>query len=116
MVHSQQDGYYRAIEESTIRGNSSPFIDFMLGEIHASLQQASTAPAIIPHLSETERFIAEYLVQRPSASAREIAEKRGLSQRQMEKLLSAMKKKGMLLRMGARRNGEWKVLIPTTKA
>jgi len=116
MVHSQQDGYYRAIEESTIRGNSSPFIDFMLGEIHASLQQAATAPAIIPHLSETERFIAEYLVQCPSASAREIAEKRGVSQRQMEKLLSAMKKKGMLLRMGARRNGEWKVLISTTKA
>ena len=29
--------------------------------------------------------------------------------------LTEMKKKGILLRIGARRNGEWKVLIPATQ-
>lgn len=115
MVHSQQQGYYGAIEESTSRGNCSPFIDFMLGEILNSLQQAAAAPTVIPALSETEHFIAEYLRQAPRASAREIAEKRGVSLRQIEKLLTEMKKKGILLRIGARRNGEWKVLIPATQ-
>ena len=116
MVHSQQDGYYHAIEESTARGNCSPFIDFMLGEILNSLQQAAAAPTILPALSDTERFIMELLRKQPKASAREIAEKRGISLRQVEKLFNELKKKGIILRMGARRNGEWKVLIPTIKA
>lgn len=116
MVYSQQEGYYQAIEESTTRGNCSPFIDFMLGEILNSLQQAVTTPTILPQLSETEHFIAEYLQHHPKASAREIAEKRGLSLRQIEKLFNELKKKGIILRVGARRNGEWKVLIPTDKA
>lgn len=115
MAHSQQQGYYRAIEASTNRGNCSPFIDFILGEILNSLQQAAAAPTVIPALSETEHFIAEYLRQAPRASAREVAETRGVSLRQIEKLLTEMKKKGILLRIGARRNGEWKVLIPATQ-
>lgn len=116
MVHSQQDGYYRAIEESTVRGNCSPFIDFMLGEILNSLQQAAAAPTILPALSDTERFIIELLRKQPKASAKVIAEERGISLRQVEKLFNELKKKGIILRMGARRNGEWKVLIPTIKA
>ena len=116
MVHSQQDGYYRAIEESTVRGNCSPFIDFMLGEILNSLQQAVAAPTILPALSDTERFIMELLRKQPKASAKVIAEERGISLRQVEKLFNELKKKGIILRMGARRNGEWKVLIPTIKA
>lgn len=116
MVHSQQHGYYQAIEASTARGNCSPFIDFMLEQIFNSLQQAATAPAVIPALSETEQFITEYLCQHPRASAREIAENRCISLRQVEKLFNELKKKGIILRIGARRNGEWKVLIPTFKA
>ena len=40
---------------------------------------------------------------------------KGISPRQIEKYLDDMKKKGILLRIGARRNGEWKVLIPATQ-
>ena len=116
MVHAQQNGYYQAIEESTNRGNCSPFIDFMLEEILNSLQQAAAAPTAIPDLSETEQFITTYLCQHPKASAREMAEKRGISLRQVEKLLNELKKKGLILRVGARRNGEWKVLMPALNA
>lgn len=112
MVYTRQTGYYRAIEESTARGDSSPFIDFMLGEILRSLQQAVAAPVAVPTLSDTERYIATYLRKIPSATARELAEQRGISLRQIEKLLNDMKKKAVLLRVGARRNGVWKVLIP----
>ena len=115
MVYSQQDGYYQAIEESSARGNCSPFIDFMLGEILNSLLQAAAAPTIIPPLSDTEAFIADYLRQSPKATARELADIRDISPRQIEKHLDNMKKKGLILRVGARRNGEWKVLIPSAK-
>lgn len=116
MVHAQQNGYYQAIEESTNRGNCSPFIDFMLGEILNSLQQAAAAPTAMPTLSEMESFIAEYLRQSPKATARELAGIKDISPRQIEKYLDGMKKKGLILRVGARRNGEWKVLIPSDKA
>lgn len=115
MVHSQQHGYYQAIEASTSRGNCSPFIDFMLEEIFNSLQQAATAPTVIPILSETEQFIATYLRQFPKATAKSLAEYKKISPRQIEKYIEEMKKKGLLLRVGARRNGEWKVLIPADK-
>ena len=104
------------VGKATVRGNCSPFIDFMLGEILNSLQQAVAAPTILPALSDTERFIMELLRKQPKASAKVIAEERGISLRQVEKLFNELKKKGIILRMGARRNGEWKVLIPTIKA
>ena len=88
----------------------------MLGEILNSLLQAAAAPTVIPPLSDTESFIAEYLRQAPKATARELAELKNISPRQIEKHLDNMKKKGLILRVGARRNGEWKVLIPSDKA
>lgn len=48
----------------------------------------------------------------PSISAKEIADKRGITPRQIEKYLSEMKKKGIIQRMGARRNGVWKICSP----
>lgn len=116
MVYSQQDGYYQAIEESTTRGNCSPFIDFMLGEIYNSLLHCAAAPTVIPPLSDMESFIAAYLRQSPKATARELAAIKAISPRQMEKYLDGMKKKGLILRVGARRNGEWKVLISSDNA
>lgn len=38
MVYANQQAYYDAIAESSRRGNSGPFIDFMLGEILRTLK------------------------------------------------------------------------------
>lgn len=112
MVFDNQTAYYRAIEESTAQSNCSPFIDFMLGQILHALQRAAAAPSLPLNLSEPEIFITDYLRNAPFATAKELAEKLGISQRQIEKYLTDLKKKGFLLRLGARRKGEWKVLYP----
>lgn len=111
MVFAAQEQYYRAIQKSSALTDCSPFIDFMLGEIYNTLKQTiNTTP--FSTFNETERFILSCLRDVPSISAKEIADKRGITPRQIEKYLSEMKKKGIIQRMGARRNGFWKICSP----
>ena len=46
-------------------------------------------------------------------SARKIAERCAMSARQIEKYIAELKKKGILQRVGARKNGKWNVILHT---
>ena len=109
MVYASQSGYYKAIEESSKLADCSPFIDFMLGEILKTLKQ-STAES--PFLTASEQNIIQFMREDASISARQLAEQCGMSARQIEKYIAELKKKGVLQREGARKNGKWKVLLP----
>lgn len=109
MVYASQDGYYKAIEQSSALSNCSPFIDFMLGEILQALRQS--VPASL-ELSEKEQFIINCIQQNASISAKSIAERAGVSPRLIEMHLTKMKKRGILQRDGARKNGKWRLLLP----
>lgn len=109
MVYASQSGYYKAIEESSELTDCSPFIDFMLGEILKTLKQ-STAES--PFLTASEQNIIQFMREDASISARQLAEQCGMSARQIEKYIAELKKKGVLQREGARKNGKWKVLLP----
>ena len=106
MVYAAQSGYYKAIEESSKLADCAPFIDFMLGEILHALQQATSENT---HLSELELTILQCIEEDSSVSAKQIAEMCGMSARQIEKYLAELKKKGVLHREGARKNGKWHV-------
>lgn len=109
MVYASQSGYYKAMEESSELADCSPFIDFMLGEILKTLKQ-STAES--PFLTASEQNIIQFMREDASISARQLAEQCGMSARQIEKYIAQLKKKGVLQREGARKNGKWKVLLP----
>lgn len=109
MVYASQDGYYKAIEQSSALSNCSPFIDFMLGEILQALRQSVLASL---ELSEKEQFIINCIQQKASISAKAIAERAGVSPRLIEMHLTKMKKRGILQRDGARKNGKWRLLLP----
>lgn len=109
MVYASQDGYYKAIEQSSALSNCSPFIDFMLGEILQALRQSVLASL---ELSEKEQFIINCIQQNASISAKAIAERAGVSPRLIEMHLTKMKKRGILQRDGARKNGKWRLLLP----
>ena len=111
MVYASQSGYYKAIEESSKVADCGPFIDFMLEEILKTLKQATAAPF---SLSEIEQAIIRFMRTDASISARQLAEQCGMSARQIEKYIAELKKKGVLQREGARKNGKWKVLLPHT--
>ena len=107
MIFKAQDEYYRVIEQSSAATNCSPFIDFMLTEILRALQQNIATP--VSGMSDMEQFIISCMLQCPTISAKKIAEQRSLSPRQIEKHISELKKKGIIERVGARKNGMWKI-------
>lgn len=109
MVYAVQSGYYEAIEESSKLADCAPFIDFMLEEILHALQQATFANT---PLSELELSIIQCIKEDSSVSAKQIAERCDKSARQIEKYIAELKKKGILQREGARKNGRWCICQP----
>ena len=121
MVYDNQQQYYEAITASTNAGQSGPFIDFMLREIHKTLKahQGETHP------SEEDEFGARFgkefgvkfgvnekrvlllLDSNPSSSAGDIAEQTGLSKRGIEKQLKKFRELGIIARTGSDKNGLW---------
>ena len=121
MVYDNQQQYYEAITASTNAGQSGPFIDFMLREIHKTLKahQGETHP------SEEDEFGARFgkefgvkfgvnekrvlllLDSNPSSSAGDIAEQTGLSKRGIEKQLKKFRELVIIARTGSNKNGLW---------
>ena len=59
--------------------------------------------------SEPESICLNLLRENPKLSAQKIADQMGLSSRQVERLLAKLKKDGRIERIGAAKNGYWKI-------
>ncbi len=75
MVHARQGDYYAAIQESSARGESSPFIVFML---EAILDALSTPQETLQQTPQVRRLLS---VLKGEMSAREILQALGLNDR-----------------------------------
>ena len=111
MVYSNQQAYYKAIARSSDLGDSGPFIDFMLEEILDSLvgHQGKSNAEIADEkgLNYQHQRVLGYLRADRHISAVAIAADLGMSARQVERILADLKKKGIIRRIGANRNGYW---------
>lgn len=114
IVYANQKAYYQAINKSSDLGDSSPFIDYMLEEILSALlcHQGKSNEETLDEkgLNTQQDKILGYLRANRHLSAAKIAEEAGISARQAERILSDLKKKGILLRVGANRNGYWEIV------
>ena len=125
MVYSNQQQYYEAITASTNAGQSGPFIDFMLNEIHKTLK-AHQGEALPEKEDEfgikfgeefgikfgikfgiNDKRLILLLYSNPSLTAQEIAEQTGMSLRGVEKQMKRLKDIGVISRQGSRKNGLW---------
>ena len=130
MVYANQQAYYDAITASTKAAQSGPFIDFMLGEIYKTLKEHQGEELSMTEvdpidkeygLKFSEEFGIKYgikfgkndkqllllLNSNPSVTASEAAERIGMSQRGVEKLMKRLKDIGIVSRQGSRKNGLW---------
>lgn len=144
MVFSNQQAYYDAITAATAAGESTPFIEFMLGEILSALgrNQADTAtgePEFVPIISqgkfpnnipnifpnnfrnqypsvaEVVWHIASLLNNTPGASADQIGEALGLSGRMVRAHIATLRSLGIAERVGSNKTGYWKINRPDEK-
>lgn len=138
MVYSNQQEYYDAITASSASGESTPFIEFMLGEILAALARGesdkmeiaveyvpikvqgrfpNSIPNIFPNkirsqypqVTEVVWQIASLLNNTPGASADQIGDALGISGRMVRKHIATLRTLGVLERIGSNKTGYWKV-------
>lgn len=129
MVYANQTAYYNAIAESTAESDSAPMIEFLLNEILAALKAHQGAPIHGQNvgindginvginternrqapLNEKEQKILTLLSGAPRLSASALAMQLGITSRQCERILSTLKKKGLLTRQGSNKTGSWQV-------
>lgn len=115
MVYTNQEAYYDAISVSSARGDSGPFIDFMLEEILNTLlgHQGKSNEEIASDmgLSDGELKVLGLIRSNPHITAAKLAEELSVSARQAERIVASLKDKEVIVRRGANRNGWWEILI-----
>ena len=119
MVYANQQAYYDAIAQSTKQGDCGPFIDFMLGEIQRAVISYKGAPlyasanvgiSVGANVGVNEQKILNIIAGNDHVTAKQISDIIGISQRQVERLLSSLTKKQIIERVGADKNGYWRII------
>lgn len=114
MVYANQQEYYNAISASTTEGQSGPFIDFMLKEILKALQKnikevPGKVPSKVPNKvpNKSELAVLRLLADNSRMTRVELAEKIGLTENGIKKIISNMKAEGWIERKGSPKTGYW---------
>ncbi|MBQ3576238.1 MAG: Fic family protein [Coprobacter sp.] len=107
MIYKNQQTYYDAIAKSSAINDSGVFIDFMLQEILNSLKNRYNTKS---ETKEIEEKILDIISSDIYMTAKKISENLSISQRQVERVISDLKIRGVIERVGARKNGYWKII------
>lgn len=112
LIHEQQEDYYEAINAANTNGESTVFVKFMLEIIKQALielTQNVVKDGKKKNESVQDRLLS-LLKEDNKISAKSAAKKLDMSERQVQRLLKAMKDDGLIERSGSNRNGSWIVL------
>jgi len=117
MVHASQKAYYDAINASSAKADCAPFIDFMLGEILATLEKNKGKPRLSAKVTdkltgkftENERAILCLVSSDASVTSSEMARQLGVSRQTVAKAVASLKNKQHLRRIGPDKGGHWEI-------
>lgn len=121
LIYAKQEGYYKALNESNTVGESTIFVKFMLRIIRDALVDviesqnklydvgANVGVNVGISGSTNEEKILALLRQDSRLTAKILASTIGITDRQVERILSKLKTEGKIIRHGASKNGYWEV-------
>lgn len=134
MVFSNQQAYYDAITASNAAGESTLFIEFMLGKILATLtaHQGEEREDIDANTSQLEKEfglifgnqfgikfgikfgdndmrVLLLLNSNPTFSSQKIADRLEITKRAVEKIIKRLRENGVIGRVGSNKSGYWKI-------
>ena len=117
LVYENQEEYYKVLQSADNKGDSTEFVEFMLGMIRDALSEISTTQNendvvtnVVINVVTNEDKVLSMLKQDGKMSATMLANSIGITQRQAQRILSKLKDKGKILRHGANKNGYWEVI------
>jgi len=109
IVRDHQQEYYKALEDATAQGESTPFVEFMLGMIlEAIIKVGNEVGNKVGNLTENQILIIEKMKEEPKIGAKKLAEHVGISIRKIEENVAKLKKMDLIIRVGGTR-GHWEV-------
>ena len=114
IVKAHQQEYYNAIAFSDSKGECTTFITFMLKCLLDSIREFNVADKVTEKVAEkpltnNEEKLLTLISKNNYITIGEIINKTGLSDSGIRKILSSLKKKGIISRQGSRKNGHWVV-------
>lgn len=117
LVYENQQAYYDVLGRADNQGESTEFVEFMLGMIRDALQEISKTQNeqdvvinVAKNVVTNEDKVLSLLKQDSGLSANMLANSLGITQRQAQRILSKLKDEGKILRHGANKNGYWEVI------
>jgi len=111
IVRDHQEAYYKAIEDSTAQGESTPFIEFMLARILEAIERVGNeVGGKVGNLTDNQQQIITAMKHSPKISAVKLSVIVGISKRKIEENVAKLKKLGVIDRVGGTR-GHWEVRV-----
>jgi Fic family protein len=118
LIYAKQEGYYRALNASNADGEATKFVTFMLQVIRDALKDVVDSQNkrhdvginVGVNVGTNEDKVIMFLRQDSNLTAKTIAATLGLTDRQVERILSKLKSEEKIVRHGASKNGYWEVV------
>ncbi len=115
MVHTNQQGYYDAINRSTEATDSGIFVNFMLQEIYNTLKNRQGDPISAPIAQEitqeiTQEKILNAIRNNPHITRRELSALSGRTEDSIKYILQKLTRQGIIKHIGPTKGGEWIIL------
>jgi len=118
-IITQVSDITQALELSDSKGDSTPFIEFMLGIIVKAVQKLAKESKEVGikvgekvgiDLTENQKEIISHIIENPKISAKKLSELVGISSRKVEENIKKLKDKQIIERVGANRGGYWRIM------
>ncbi len=111
IVRDHQEAYYKAIEDSTTQGESTPFVEFMLASILEAIEKVGNEVGNrVGNLTDNQQQIITSMQANRKVSASGLSEIVGISKRKIEENIAKLKKLGLVERVDGTR-GYWEVKV-----
>lgn len=117
LVYENQEKYYKVLQRADKVGDSTEFVEFMLGMIRNALKEISETHDktnvvinVGKNVVTNEEKIIALLRQDGNMSANMLSVSVGVTGRQAQRILAKLKAEGKIIRHGANKNGYWEVI------
>jgi Fic family protein len=111
VVKEHQKAYYAALEEAGSVGESTPFAEFMLENIHLSVKKFLKEYKKSDQKSslKSDQKIFDLMHQDGGVTIKELALRLEMSESGIKKAINKLKKEGKIVRIGSAKGGYWEV-------
>lgn len=106
MIMATQQDYYAAFAQSESKGESGPFVEYMLGAIRQALLPYCVKENPRDHRKEA---LLDFVAKHPTATIAQVAEELGTSRATIDRVIAELRAEGRLERQGSSRAGSWMV-------